>query len=223
MYEHALAVLYSLSRSNKLRNDISWLDKHYEQIPIIDYKLSDGDKNKYLNGVIKNINEAVSMDPELKDAYYYLGIAHINKASLSEYDMGMALEAFLIAIKHGVERENAYALAVIILIDKKKYTEAERVLQLYENKYPKYVKEILDLKSTLDMFQKKFDNVIQYGQQLVQIDPASSDGYLMMANAYYAKHDAVNADIQYKTAVEKKQSLSMDIESIKEGIRKSFW
>ena len=132
-----------------------------------------------LDTVIRNLREVIKLDPRLKAAHYFLGVAYLEKM-----DGDKAIKEFYTAMDAEPHRELTYALLCQLLWKYKRYQDAIAVVHRYRAELPESRANIANLAGYTYFLMGKYQKSLLYGLFLTQIT-SNPEGPLMTAASYY--------------------------------------
>lgn len=172
--------------------------------------------NKILKKIIKDLKTAIELDPELREAYYFLGIAYVRLQ-----DRDNAIEAFEKAIEIEPKRELSYIILCNLLWDARNHEEAMKIASQFLHIFPsKKIKGLL-LVGTTYYKQGDFKKAVEKGNEIIYLDHKNIEGHLLLASSYYSIGDKETAEVEFKKIIEINPQMESEIEKLKDRIKKN--
>jgi tetratricopeptide (TPR) repeat protein len=175
--------------------------------------LSPEEVNKILDKVISNLHKVIELDPNIKEAYYFLGIAYVRKMDRDE-----AIRAFYGAIGIEPGRETTYILLCDLLWDAKKYEDALKITSRFATQFPqsRVMGATLAGKTYFEMGD--FEKALDYGLRIIDLDSSRLEGRILMASSYYCLGNQKAAAEQFKI-LESDPRTNKEISELKNGLK----
>jgi tetratricopeptide (TPR) repeat protein len=166
-----------------------------------------------LEKVISDLHRVIEIDPSIKEAYYFLGVAYLKKADRDE-----AISAFYRALDAEPDRETTYILLCYLLWDASEYKEALDVTSGYAARFPDSEATAAILTGKTYFYLKDYQKALGYGLRLIQLDRSRWEGPALAAASYYCLGDRQSAAEQFK-ALEANPKSSGDIAQLKKDLK----
>ena len=182
--------------------------------PNKDKNLTADQINQILTEVIKDLKEAANLDPNLKETYYYLGIAYTRLQKTEK-----AIKALEKSIKVEPARELSYIILCNLLWDRENYETAYRIASEYLKQFPDHKIKGLLLIGTNYYKQGMFKSAIEKGKEIVFMDKGSIEGHLLLATSYYYLNDKNSSEAEFRKIIEIDPKLTHTIEKLKKRLK----
>jgi tetratricopeptide (TPR) repeat protein len=143
---------------------------------------------KALDTVVHDLLDVIRLDPSIKAAHYFLGVAYLKKM-----DGDKAIKEFYTAIDVEPHRELSYTLLCELLWKYKRYPDAIGVVHRYQIELPKSRDNIANLAGYTYYLMGDYHKSLLYGLFLMQTT-SNPEGSLMTAASYYCLGNRKAAD-----------------------------
>jgi tetratricopeptide (TPR) repeat protein len=166
-----------------------------------------------LDKVIRNLRTVIELDPSIREAYFFLGVAYVRKM-----DTDQAITAFYKALAVEPDREMTYVLLCGILWDAKRYEDALSVTSRLTAQLPqsKITAAILAGKTYYEMGD--FGKALEEGLGIIDSDRSHLEGRILVASSYYCLGNYEKADEQIKL-LESDPRISSQISEFKNELK----
>lgn len=169
--------------------------------------------NRILKEVITDLKIAIKLDPELNEAYYFLGMAYVRMQ-----DQDNAIKAFEKTIDVEPHREISYIILCNLLWDEKRYEEALEVSSRFLHVFPKKKAAGLSLIGTTYYKKADFDKAIKVGNEIIGLDDKNIEGHLLLGSSYYSLGDKEASESEFKKILEINPQMEIEIKNLKERL-----
>ena len=146
-----------------------------------------------LDTVISDLREVIKLDPGIKAAHYFLGVAYLKKM-----DGDKAIREFYTAINVEPHRELTYMLLCELLWRYKRYQDAIGVVHRYRAELPESKANIATLAGNTHFFMGDYHKALLYGLSIMQMDSSNPEGLALSASSYYCLGNREAADELFK-------------------------
>ncbi len=146
--------------------------------------------NQLLMEAIQKLKKAIKLDSSLKEIYHFMGVAYILLKQLDE-----AIKALEMAINVKPQKKISYSFLCFILWHKQRFDKAHKVAGKFLKQYEEDQITGLKLVGSTFYFQGDYENAIEKGKEIINIDDKDIDGHLLLAKSYHSlgeKKDAAN-------------------------------
>ncbi len=164
---------------------------------------------------ISLINKAKEIDPNLKEADYYIGVANLRIQKTNE-----AILYLKKSIVQEKKRELPYSLVCMLLWEKKKSKEALEIAKLFEKQFPNktLTSNWLIGKSYFEI--GKYQDSLDYGKKIISENQNDINGNFLVANSLYMLDQFDDADEFFKLIVSLDSRFKDYINTLKKDLSK---
>jgi tetratricopeptide (TPR) repeat protein len=155
--------------------------------------IPDEEVGKTLDNVISELHRVIELDPAIKGAYYFLGIAYLRKE-----EGGEATKAFYKALDIEPDREMTYILLCSLLWNANRYDEALNVGSRYAVQFPQSQVQGAILAGQTYFLMGDFQEALNNGLRILDLDSSRLEGRILAATSYYCLGNAEAAAEQFK-------------------------
>jgi tetratricopeptide (TPR) repeat protein len=175
--------------------------------------LASVDAKEKLRKIIKDLNNALSQDSELKEVYFFLGLAY----ACSE-DVGNGIKMFEKSIAKEPQRDSTYLLLCPLLWDKERYDEALKVASLYLKRFPKEKVNGLRLLGVTYYKMSNFVKAHETGKKLLAIDDKDISGHVLLAVTYFSLGNKNMSEKEFEIVIRLDPKMRGEVEKIKAAL-----
>jgi tetratricopeptide (TPR) repeat protein len=154
----------------------------------------------------------IELDPSIKGAYYFFGIAHLRKFEGEE-----AIKAFYRALDIEPDREMTYILLCWLLGNANRYDEALNISSRFAVQFPQSQVWSAMLAGQTYFLIGDFHEALNNGLRILDLDSSRLEGRILVAYSYYCLGDAERATEQFK-ALEADPRTSKDVAQMKKNL-----
>jgi len=175
--------------------------------------LSSEKVGEVLDKVISNLQTVIELDPSIKEAYFFLGVAFVRKM-----DRDHAVTALYKAMATEPDREMTYVLLCGMLWDAKRYEDALSVASRLAVQIPqsRITAAILAGKTYYEMGD--YGKALEEGLGIIDSDRSHLEGRILVASSYYCLGNYEKADDQIKI-LESDPRIGSQIAEFKNGLK----
>jgi tetratricopeptide (TPR) repeat protein len=161
------------------------------------------------------INKAKEIDPNLKEADYYIGVANLRIQKTDK-----AILYLKKSIAQEKKRELPYSLVCTLLWEKKKPKDALEIAELYEKQFPNktLTSNWLIGKSYFEIGQ--YEEALNYGKKIISENKSDINGNFIVASSLYMLDQFDDADEFFKLIISLDSRYKDYISTLKKDLSK---
>jgi len=176
-------------------------------------KLTKKEIEDSVNKAISLMKKSVSINPDIKEAYFYIAIAYLRILKTND-----AIDYFYKSIEIENNREDSYIFLSGLLCDQGSYDKALEVAKLFLVRFPNKVAMGNFLIGQVYFKKKDYRQAIMVGKKILQAEKNNIKGRFLLAHSYYMLNDFEKANKEFNEVIRIKPELSKDIEGIKRSL-----